>query len=640
METQKPVEDKHTFIPSNNKKECKNCKKIYSECMKWVDLFIIEGPKERNFYGKNIKAKHVTDLYTYELVSTMKDLDRNLEIIQIESTNTASFLLNGKGQVLSWGIDFEKEENDQNQKLLRPPTIVRSLSDVAIVSIACGDHHVIALESGMYIWTWGDNTKGQLGKFDINPSRVVTVNAIVRITAGPYSSFAVNAKGILYAWGDNTENRLGLSDDREIIEEPTEFEINPWNNEIAQKKKSYFKTESIREVEISGTSRSMIRAKQLENEDLLNRIEILSKKLDFLEDEQVSQGNKKLAKLWDKDEELKEIIKLKEKMINSNDKIKELENKINEEISELEIFQQTLEQDKEKIEADIIEDWAAIESIEKQLTDLTEKNNSLRNAVSQAIKDEVNKNQATIINNKELRKEKHAKVVYAEMQKEKIEDDIKKVKSDIISKHLENKKQTKTFDKNIDIYKQMEAIKKKQISENFMIQVHSKTYQEIGDIVTMNQAIEYASIENLTKLIGEFSYPQEIIEISNKLLEIFEKVVGGKFQRSGFSYVGKATIIWVVLMENIKLLQDLNKLRITISSKLLENTRKKPEEWNAEDGLQKKELVNKILKDADIYESIPFEDLSAKIASRKKKIILAQLAKQSLSKKSSWRSCF
>ena len=31
-------------------------------------------------------------------------------------------------------------------------------------------------------------------------------------------------------------------------------------------------------------------------------------------------------------------------------------------------------------------------------------------------------------------------------------------------------------------------------------------------------------------------------------------------------------------MENIKLLQDLNKLRITISSKLLENTRKKPEE--------------------------------------------------------------
>ena len=43
-------------------------------------------------------------------------------------------------------------------------------------------------------------------------------------------------------------------------------------------------------------------------------------------------------------------------MINSNDKIKELENKINEEISELEIFQQTLEQDKEKIEADIIED--------------------------------------------------------------------------------------------------------------------------------------------------------------------------------------------------------------------------------------------------------------------------------------------
>ena len=41
----------------------------------------------------------------------------------------------------------------------------------------------------------------------------------------------------------------------------------------------------------------MIRAKQLENEDLLNRIEILSKKLDFLEDEQVSQGNKKLAKL-------------------------------------------------------------------------------------------------------------------------------------------------------------------------------------------------------------------------------------------------------------------------------------------------------------------------------------------------------
>ena len=617
--------ESHIFTPSANKKQCKVCHKIYSECMRWVDLFVIEGPKERDFYGKSLKAKHITDLYTYELVSTIKDFEKNLEIVQIESTNTISYMLNNKGEIFHWGI-YPGDEHIMD--LFEIPILYKQISGILIVGIACGDSHILALESAMYLWSWGDNSHGQLGRKISSdsskteegqwglPARIPEVNLIVRISAGPNSSFAVNSKGILFAWGDNSGNKLGILKEDTTIKEPCIIDTCPWNSEVSHQK-SYFKTEIIREIKVSGLSRTEVRFKQKENEDLESRISFLSKKVDFLEDELLSTGTKKLAKLWDKNLDLKEIIKLKENVISSNKKIdesveaiekkiKECEKKITENTSKIEQHEKVIMADLEAIKGHDIQ-------IEEQINEIGKRNN-------QSNKDEISKIEANITKMITKRKKKHGKVVYFEMEIKKNQDEIEKCKTEKSTLFGRIVKKKSKIDGHLAIYREMESVKKKEISENFILQVNSRTFQEIRDLDTIRIAVSKASIDYLNMYIGAYSYPEEIIETSNKLLKSFGNHVKEKFKRSGFSYVGKTIIVWSVIMENIKLMIELNRLRSTISLKLLEETRMKLEDWELEDATIKQKLTNEIFREAKIDDSIAFNDLTTQANARKLKL--------------------
>ena len=50
--------------------------------------------------------------------------------------------------------------------------------------------------------------------------------------------------------------------------------------------------------------------------------------------------------------------------------------------------------------------------------------------------------------------------------------------------------------------------------------------------------------------------------------------------------------------------------------------------------------VNQILSDAGIEDTIPFNDLSEKIAAKKKKKMIKTYENKKKQEKSSWRSCF
>lgn len=631
------MEEVHNFIPSKNKKECEICRKIYSECMKSVDLFVIEGPKARDFYGKSEKARHVTDLYTYELVETIKGLDRNLKVMQIESTATSSFLLNAFGDLYTWG---ENDEADEDGRLYLGPKKIPTMKGIKIVAVACGEMHVLALESDMYVWAWGDNTYGQLGKTEYKePERILNINTIVRIAAGPYSSFAVNSKSIVYAWGKNDNMCLGITGP-EVIDRASELDICPWNSEANQKHKVYFKYQTPREVKISGASRSEIRAKQAENEDLHSRIMLLSKKVDFLEDETLTQGGKRLAKEWDKDAELKEIIKLKDKITINNNRIRNEEKSI---ISEIEKFEEDLKKIDSSFklkEQEIIDELRSIEEVEQNIKEYMEKNVTLLAKGGDQVKEELAKNESNITRRKNDRRDKHAKVIYAELEKERLMKQMDEIKNMIEEKKAEIKEKIDKFDKFTQIYQEMESVKKRQLSEKIILQVTSRTYQEIEDIMAINQAILSSSVKSLGKEIGKYSHPEEIISISNKLLDVLMNVVSEKFKRSGFSYVGKTIIIWAVIAENIKMQQYLNKLRSTITAKLLELSKKSLEDWDQEEEIIKQKIVNEILVRANIDETIPFDDLSKVIEEKKKKRLLRKFEEGKNKKGSSWRSCF
>src|SRR5258708_7120214 len=89
-----------------------------------------------------------------------------------------------------------------------------------IVSVAGGIRQSLALDSGGHVWSWGDNTYGQLGNPSVlgnstTPVQVVGVNrvgylsGIVQISAGDDFSMALKSDGTVYAWGRNTAGQLG-----------------------------------------------------------------------------------------------------------------------------------------------------------------------------------------------------------------------------------------------------------------------------------------------------------------------------------------------------------------------------------------------------------------------------------------------
>jgi len=83
----------------------------------------------------------------------------------------------------------------------------------AVPAIAAGDFHTIALKSDGTLWSWGYNSKGQLGDDTITdrhaPVKIGANTSWTTIAARDSHTFALKADGTLWAWGYNSDGQLG-----------------------------------------------------------------------------------------------------------------------------------------------------------------------------------------------------------------------------------------------------------------------------------------------------------------------------------------------------------------------------------------------------------------------------------------------
>ncbi|XP_072898576.1 probable E3 ubiquitin-protein ligase HERC6 [Hemitrygon akajei] len=92
---------------------------------------------------------------------------------------------------------------------------VTSLATKTIVNVACGKYHTLALCENGSVFAWGAGTYGQLGKEDYptcvsKPRKVKDFGVpIVQIRCGHYHSLALSQDGTVYSWGQNTYGQLG-----------------------------------------------------------------------------------------------------------------------------------------------------------------------------------------------------------------------------------------------------------------------------------------------------------------------------------------------------------------------------------------------------------------------------------------------
>ncbi|CAK6973245.1 probable E3 ubiquitin-protein ligase HERC3 [Scomber scombrus] len=99
------------------------------------------------------------------------------------------------------------------------PRPLEVLCNIPVSQVACGSQHSVALTKDGQVYTWGQDSRGQLGlgrrKLGANsPQHLRSLSSIplVQIATGGEQSFALSVSGGVFSWGRNDCGQLGLGD--------------------------------------------------------------------------------------------------------------------------------------------------------------------------------------------------------------------------------------------------------------------------------------------------------------------------------------------------------------------------------------------------------------------------------------------
>jgi alpha-tubulin suppressor-like RCC1 family protein len=143
------------------------------------------------------------------------------DVVAISAGYTHSLAVRRDGTVWSWGANFlgqlGRPENLGSQTPAITPGQVSGLSDV--VDVAASNNFNYALRRDGTVWSWGVNNRGQLGYPDgagnfvvgATPKQVPGLTGISSIATGRTFGAALRTDGTLFTWGDNTAGQLARS---------------------------------------------------------------------------------------------------------------------------------------------------------------------------------------------------------------------------------------------------------------------------------------------------------------------------------------------------------------------------------------------------------------------------------------------
>ncbi|MBF0565842.1 MAG: DUF1566 domain-containing protein, partial [Nitrospirae bacterium] len=138
-------------------------------------------------------------------------------VIAIAGGGLHTIALKGDGTIWAWGYNGDGELGDGTTTDRWTPVQVSGLTGVT--AIAGGGYHTIALKSDGTVWTWGYNTYGQLGDGTtmdrntpvqvVGPNGVGYLTGVIAIAGGLFHTIALKGDGTVWTWGDNTYGQLG-----------------------------------------------------------------------------------------------------------------------------------------------------------------------------------------------------------------------------------------------------------------------------------------------------------------------------------------------------------------------------------------------------------------------------------------------
>uniref|UniRef100_A0A8D0GY77 RCC1-like domain-containing protein n=1 Tax=Sphenodon punctatus TaxID=8508 RepID=A0A8D0GY77_SPHPU len=140
-------------------------------------------------------------------------------IVHVSCGKEHSLAVCNRGRVFSWGAGSEGQLGTgefKEQSLI--PKKIDGISTLRVIQVTCGHYHSLALAQDGRVFSWGQNSHGQLGigkEFSsvAAPQCIASLDGIpvAQVATGGAHSFALSLSGAVYGWGRNNAQQLGLT---------------------------------------------------------------------------------------------------------------------------------------------------------------------------------------------------------------------------------------------------------------------------------------------------------------------------------------------------------------------------------------------------------------------------------------------
>ena len=161
-------------------------------------------------------------------------------IIDIAGGSTHTLALKADGTVWTWGSNSSGQLGDGTTTSRHLAAQVKTASSTfltGVIAIAAGDNFCAALKSDGTVWAWGDNGSGQIGigsthtqKYAVQVmlSGGAALSGITDFACGSSHVIALKTDGAVWSWGNNTNGQLGNGTTTQA-RNPVQVKINSTN---------------------------------------------------------------------------------------------------------------------------------------------------------------------------------------------------------------------------------------------------------------------------------------------------------------------------------------------------------------------------------------------------------------------------
>lgn len=193
---------------------------------------VVINYNDKTIFDNNQLGGAVTDKKLYIWNDEIKDAtyyNINNELIKdLALTRQSYIVLTESGKIYTYGDNSYGTLGDNTTNSRKEFKVVEALNGVFIKKIYTGLNTVFAIDDNGRVYSWGNNDKGLLGIGSnegsiMTPTQITELNNIINLAVGYETVLALDKDGQVYSWGDNSMGQLGI-DNTTTMKSPVKIE--------------------------------------------------------------------------------------------------------------------------------------------------------------------------------------------------------------------------------------------------------------------------------------------------------------------------------------------------------------------------------------------------------------------------------